>query len=176
MVGGQYGIISAFRSNYDLETNMKRTKQIKAILKALYPKVGFIAIQGSYQEKASDIPQNEVSFFVYTLKDHRFDLRGEFIKLGNKFEQDSITWCSEIIEESGKVYAKFSLICTTPNPDGVDIYDFFGILHKDCKIGQLIGKSELVSLGSGINPNAKEFQQAYSKIHGRKFFFINLHR
>ncbi|STP04006.1 hypothetical protein [Helicobacter acinonychis] len=47
VIGGQYGIISTFRSNYDLETNMKRTKQIKAILKALYPKVGFITIQGS---------------------------------------------------------------------------------------------------------------------------------
>ncbi|MDU9756381.1 hypothetical protein RGC22_00020 [Helicobacter pylori] len=26
-------------------------------------------------------------------------------------------------------------------------------------------------MGSGINPSTKEFQQTYSKIHGRKFFF-----
>ncbi|GAA7666629.1 hypothetical protein [Helicobacter pylori] len=26
-------------------------------------------------------------------------------------------------------------------------------------------------MGSGINPNTKEFQQTYSKIHGKKFFF-----
>ncbi len=41
---------------------MKRTKQLKAMLRALYPKVGFITIVGSCQEKASDIPSNEVSF------------------------------------------------------------------------------------------------------------------
>ncbi|MGL2909164.1 hypothetical protein ACQKBJ_05715 [Helicobacter pylori] len=109
--------------------------------------------------------------FVYTLKDHRFDLRAELIKLGNKFEQDSIAWCPKITEESGKVYARFSLICTTPNLDGVEAYDFSGKKHNRCKFGQLIGKSELFSLGSGINPSTKSFQSAYSKIHGKKFFF-----
>ncbi len=45
---------------------MKRTKHLKSLLRALYPEVGFITIQGSYQgsyqEKASNIPSNEVSF------------------------------------------------------------------------------------------------------------------
>ncbi len=39
---------------------MKRTKHLKSLLRALYPEVGFITIQGSCQEKASDIPSNEV--------------------------------------------------------------------------------------------------------------------
>ncbi|WP_240448913.1 hypothetical protein [Helicobacter pylori] len=62
MAEGQCGTISAFRGSYTRETNMKRTKQLKAMLRALYPKVGFITIVGSCQEKASDIPSNEVSF------------------------------------------------------------------------------------------------------------------
>ncbi|MCQ2946106.1 hypothetical protein JT108_03510 [Helicobacter pylori] len=41
---------------------MKRTQQLKVMLRALYPEVGFITIQGSCQEKARDIPSNEVSF------------------------------------------------------------------------------------------------------------------
>ncbi|KHL77875.1 hypothetical protein [Helicobacter pylori] len=62
MTEGQCGTISAFRGSYTRETNMKRTKHLKSLLKALYPEVGFITIQGSCQEKASDIPSNEVSF------------------------------------------------------------------------------------------------------------------
>ncbi len=62
MIGGQCGTILVFRSNYDLETNTKRNKQLKAMLRALHPKVGFTTIQCSCQEKASDIPSNEVSF------------------------------------------------------------------------------------------------------------------
>ncbi|MGL2610759.1 hypothetical protein ACQJ5H_05880 [Helicobacter pylori] len=76
-----------------------------------------------------------------------------------------------MVEKGGKVYARFSLICTTPNPNRVEAYDFSGKKHRKCKFGQLIGKSELVSLGSGINPSTKSFQSAYSKIHGKKFFF-----
>lgn len=76
-----------------------------------------------------------------------------------------------MVEKGGKVYARFSLICTTPNPNGVEAYDFFGKIHRKCKFGQLIGKSELVSLESGINSNTKEFQQAYSKLYVKKFFF-----
>ncbi|GAA7241532.1 hypothetical protein BD0080_14490 [Helicobacter pylori] len=76
-----------------------------------------------------------------------------------------------MVEKGGKVYARFSLICTTLNPNGVETYDFSGKIHRKCKFGQLIGKSELVSLGSGINPNTKEFQQAYSKLYVKKFFF-----
>ncbi|PUD28295.1 hypothetical protein C2S29_01130 [Helicobacter pylori] len=74
-------------------------------------------------------------------------------------------------EESGKVYARFSLICTTPNPNRIEAYDFSGKKHNRCKFGQLIGKSELVSLGNGMNPSTKSFQSAYSKMHGKKFFF-----
>ncbi len=44
-------------------------------------------------------------------------------------------------------------------------------IHRKCKFGQLIGKSELVSFGKDINPSTKSFQSAYSKIHGKKFFF-----
>ncbi|WP_164870760.1 hypothetical protein [Helicobacter pylori] len=62
MTEGQCGIVSVFMGNYTRETNMKRTKHLKSLLRALYPEVGFITIQGSYQEKASDIPSNEVSF------------------------------------------------------------------------------------------------------------------
>ncbi|GAA7279601.1 hypothetical protein HpRN195_14320 [Helicobacter pylori] len=76
-----------------------------------------------------------------------------------------------MVEKGGKVYARFSLICTTPSPNGVEAYDFSGKIHRNCKFGQLIGKSELFSLGSGINLSTKSFQSAYSKIHGRKFFF-----
>ncbi|WP_254697655.1 hypothetical protein [Helicobacter pylori] len=76
-----------------------------------------------------------------------------------------------MVEKGGKVYARFSLICTTPNLDGVEAYGFSGKIRRKYKFGQLIGKSELVSLGSGINPNTKEFQQAYSKLYVKKFFF-----
>ncbi|WP_259456940.1 hypothetical protein [Helicobacter pylori] len=62
MIEGQCGIVSVFMGNYTRETNMKRTKHLKSLLRALYPEVGFITIQGSCQEKASDIPSNEVSF------------------------------------------------------------------------------------------------------------------
>ncbi|GAA7286035.1 hypothetical protein HpM018_09140 [Helicobacter pylori] len=62
MIEGQCGIVSVFMGNYTRETNMKRTKHLKSLLRALYHEVGFITIQGSCQEKASDIPSNEVSF------------------------------------------------------------------------------------------------------------------
>ncbi|MGL2807658.1 hypothetical protein ACQJ93_03985 [Helicobacter pylori] len=76
-----------------------------------------------------------------------------------------------MVEKGGKVYARFSLICTTPSPNGVEAYDFSGKIHRKCKFGQLIGKSELVSFGKDMNPSTKSFQSAYSKIHGKKFFF-----
>ncbi len=79
-----------------------------------------------------------------------------------------------MVEKGGKVYARFSLICTTPNLDGVETYGFSGKIHRKCKFGQLIGKSELVSFGKDMNPSTKSFQSAYSKIHGKKFFFYKL--
>ncbi|GAA9500000.1 hypothetical protein UBN20_12380 [Helicobacter pylori] len=62
MTESQCGTISAFRGSYIRETNMKRTKHLKSLLRALYHEVRFTTIQGSCQEKASDIPSNEVSF------------------------------------------------------------------------------------------------------------------
>ncbi|CAJ99430.1 hypothetical protein Hac_0621 [Helicobacter acinonychis str. Sheeba] len=62
-----------------------------------------------------------------------------------------------MVEKGGKVYARFSLICTTPNPNGVEAYDFSGKKHKRCKLGHVIGKSEIVSFGSDMNPSSKSF-------------------
>ncbi len=47
MIGGQCGTISACRDDYDWETNMKQTKHLKSLLRALYSEVGFISIVGS---------------------------------------------------------------------------------------------------------------------------------
>ncbi len=41
---------------------MKRTKHLKSLLRALYSEVGFISIVDSYQQDASKVPSNEVSF------------------------------------------------------------------------------------------------------------------
>ncbi|VEJ22855.1 hypothetical protein [Helicobacter pylori] len=111
--------------------------------------------------------------FLFCLYTQRplLSFKKELIEPGNEFEQDSIAWCPEMVEKGGKVYARFSLICTTPNPNGVEAYDFSGKIHRKCKFDQLIGKSELVSFGKDMNPNTKEFQQAYSKLYGKKFFF-----
>ncbi len=49
-----------------------------------------------------------------------------------------------MVEKGAKVCARFSLIHTTPNPNGVETYDFFDKIRMNCKLGQLIGKSELL--------------------------------
>lgn len=65
MIGGQCGIVSAFRGNYTRETNMKRTKHLKSLLRALYPEVGFITIQGSYQERLAMFLVMKFPFCLY---------------------------------------------------------------------------------------------------------------
>ncbi len=62
MIGGQCGTISACRDDYDWETNMKQTKHLKSLLRALYSEVDFIFIVDSCQQDASKVPSHEVSF------------------------------------------------------------------------------------------------------------------
>ncbi|WP_240446688.1 hypothetical protein [Helicobacter pylori] len=64
MTEGQCGIVSAFRGSYTRETNMKRTKHLKSLLRALYPEVGFITIQGSCQEKAKVLAKKKLAIFL----------------------------------------------------------------------------------------------------------------
>lgn len=71
MIGGQCGIVSAFRGSYTRETNMKRTKHLKSLLRALYPEVGFITIVGSYQQDAS---KSLVIKFLFCLYAQRLSL------------------------------------------------------------------------------------------------------
>lgn len=74
--------------------NLKRDKQLRAILKKLRDKLGYIKVDGMYKESGSFEMKKEISYFVYTL-DPSFDLKSFLLDLGRQFNQDSIAYAQK---------------------------------------------------------------------------------
>lgn len=74
--------------------NLKRDKQLRAILKELRSKLGYIKVDGIYKESGSFESKREISYFVYTL-DHSFDLKSFLLYTGRNFNQDSIAYAQK---------------------------------------------------------------------------------
>lgn len=74
--------------------NLKRDKQLRAILKDLRGKLGYIKVDGMYKESGSFEIKGEISYFVYAL-DHSFDLKSFLLDTGRKFNQDSIAYAQK---------------------------------------------------------------------------------
>lgn len=153
------GTITAFRYGSDCgegqrhttSENRQRNGQLKS--KLLSMGYGVTAINGVYIENygtATARPVKEESFIVVDLKDTG-NLKRDLIKLGNYFEQDSITY--------SKPNGEYYLISTNDCPHG---YPGNGSVGKEVRLGKpLFGKSgEFHStvrgrpfVFEGINPN-----------------------
>jgi len=151
------GTISAFRYAPDCGDGKPYTKKQNgdrnAILKALLLKSGYSVtpIDGSYIENYqsdNEIEVDEESFFVLDIKDFG-NLKETLIKLGTKFDQDSITFS----KKSGEYYLISSNECENGYPGSG-------------KIGVE------VKLGGTIFGEDGEF---FSKVKGRPFIFKKLH-
>ena len=154
--GHDSGTISAFRSAKECLTgisiNRKDNRSNNRILKANLLKLGYgvTSIKGSYIEnyKSPNAKHvDEESFFVSDYQD-KGDLKKNLIKLGQLFNQDSITYS----KKSGEYY----LISSNNCPEA---YPGFGVVGKELKLGKpIFGKDG-------------EF---YSKINGRPFVFESI--
>ena len=81
------GILTAYRSDLSHKENIKRNQQLAEDLRA--NGLGFNRVIGRYKEADSDKIATESSFIVYTEKD-KYWLKNILIKLGIKYNQDSI--------------------------------------------------------------------------------------
>ena len=144
------GTISAFRSAkdcnqgepYSKKENLQRNAKLKA--KLLNLGYGVTKIKGTYIENYGSDNEKEVkedSFIVVDLKDTG-KLEKDLRKLGEEFEQDSITFQ----KKDGDYY----LIGTNNCPDGYP------------------GKGKKIKLGKPMYGKSGEF---HSKINGRPFVF-----
>lgn len=151
------GTITAFRSARDCNDgkpftkteNKNRNAKLKAKLLSLG--YGVTAIDGTYIENYKTNDEREVkedSYMVIDLKDSG-NLKRDLIKLGQKYEQDSITFQDH---KEGKYF----LISSNSCPNG---YPGSGKVGVKIKLGKtLFGKSG-------------EF---HSKVNGRPFVFENI--
>jgi hypothetical protein len=152
------GTISAFRyakdcgegEVYDLSINKKNSQTLKQKLLALG--YGVTLIKGTYIENYKTSDEKEVqedSYLVVDLKDSG-NLKRDLIKLGQFYEQDSITYS----QPNGEYY----LISSNKCPGG---YPGKGKVGVEVKLGKpLFGQNG-------------EF---HSKINGRPFVFESLER
>ena len=137
------GTISAFRGNLELKENKARNKELKGYL--LSKGYGVTSIKGTYIEnygKEDAIEVDEESFFVVDLEDSG-NLKQDLIKMGKKYDQDSITF-----SKSGSEGGAYYLIGT--NEDG------YPGLGKEVKLGK---------------PLMSKDGEFFSKINGRPFVF-----
>ena len=135
------GTISACRYGYNKKENKERTYRLKTDLIKLGYSV--TAVKGVYKENYGKSDEHEVHEDSFIVFDHRNtkDLEKNLIMLGNKYDQDSITYANV---DDGKYY----LIGT--NETGYP------------------GKNKRVVLGKPMFGEDGEF---HSKINGRPFVF-----
>lgn len=150
------GTISAFRyakdcgegEVYNLELNKKNSTELKQKLLSLG--YGVTLVKGTYIENFKTGNEKEVqedSYLVVDLKDTG-NLKDDLIKLGKKYEQDSITF--------SKPNGEYYLISSNNCPGG---YPGKGKIGVEIKLGKpLFGKNG-------------EF---FSKVNGRPFVFESI--
>lgn len=148
-VAGLWEIPEADKYRMSYSENMKRHRLLGAQLRAYGLK--YIAIFGVYRENGTAKASKEASYFVW--HEDADILKKALVKLGNSFEQDSITYC---LTPKGK----YQLINTSP---------FTG------KVGAEIVKfDDGTGFGMRGHPKAgKDDEQNYSEIRGRPFTWLD---
>lgn len=81
------GILTAYRQGYSSNVNKQRNKELEQDLRSAG--LGFNKVTGFYKEAGEDTVSQETSIVVYTDKDKEW-LKNLLVKLGDKYEQDSI--------------------------------------------------------------------------------------
>lgn len=89
--GVPFGMLTAFRGEYDHRQNRQRNKQLEGDLRRSH--LGFFHLEGYYvedfgTEKAN--PVKEESYFVIGSQEDATPLKKILFELGKKYEQDSV--------------------------------------------------------------------------------------
>ena len=138
--------------------NIARTAKLRAALKA-NKQLNVIELAGSYIEEISGVAMPEFSFFVWS-DNLDYNLLGEAIKLGNKFNQDSIAYA-----EKGK---DFALYCSSNNVEGYSVGQKMATFK-----GTKYGTTEYTDIDELTGKEIKVISEVFSKVRGRPFFFKN---
>lgn len=85
--GRDFAIITAFRGERQLATNLQLQDELKKTLRS--SGYGLVPILGSFRESGSNKPANELSFIASLPKNKQID-KQLFFNLGKKYNQDSI--------------------------------------------------------------------------------------
>ncbi len=149
--GKNIGIISAFRSAYNKEENLSRTKELQNDLN--HAGLRFIRLIGHYIEgfgsKAQKKPKKEISFLVFADNNKDDKQLEQFMKeLGEKYNQDSVIYKSYDNESA-------TLIGTSKHDEDGNKIEFPGY-KKEFELG----KFTLDKMGD-----------FYSKMKGKSFVF-----
>lgn len=134
-------------------------------------KGGYISIQGQYTETGETKPSKEASYIVWVAPQYEGQLKQFLIELGQKYEQDSITFA--------KHGEPFSLISTAPDktniyntPVGSVILKFKGARYGSLSVIDPTDPSEQYRLGDkNITVFKKQVQDVFSRVKGRPFYW-----
>lgn len=85
--GRDFAIISAFRGERQLATNLELQDELKKTLRS--SGYGLVPVLGSYKESGSNKAANEISFIASLPKNSQID-KQLFFDLGKKYNQDSV--------------------------------------------------------------------------------------
>lgn len=130
--------------------NLKRDKQLRAILKNLRDKLGYIKVDGLYKESGSFEIKKEISYFVYMF-DLSFDLKSFLLDTGRQFNQDSIAYA----QKNGE----YNLYCSTAQNY---------ILGED-DLKYAFGSMMTSFKGMILDNENEHFKSIYSQIRGIPF-------
>jgi hypothetical protein len=87
------GILTAFRGEFDIKQNSSRNKELQSAIRS--NGFGFIPVAGHYIENKGSSDERDViedSFIVISNKDDSDKLKKFLIKMGVKYNQDSILY------------------------------------------------------------------------------------
>ncbi|AFI03528.1 hypothetical protein [Helicobacter cetorum] len=131
------------------EENTQRNRNLEADIKALYPKIGYIKVNGIYQGS------KEPSFLIYALQEG-VNLLGVLKELGYKYEQDSVLYSKSNSTEG-------FLCFTTPLK-----YAFYqkkeGAEYLPYKRGQRVKVANHINIDQNVeSPNSPKFLKNYSE-------------
>lgn len=154
--------------------NMKRHKLMGFELSKFTRqyKGGYISIQGQYTETGETKPSKESSYIVWVEPQYHGQLKAFLIQLGQKYEQDSITFA--------KQGEHFSLISTAPSktniydtPVGEVILKFKGARYGSLSVLDPTSEpEEQYQLGDKtVKVFRKNVQDIFSRIKGRPFYW-----
>lgn len=139
-------ILTAFRGEYDHETNLKRNKELAAKIRNLG--YGFFFVDGYWIENAGtdkEIHVAEDSIFVVAPIDSDESFKNHMIGLGNTYEQEGVllktTDGTKIYDQDGEVIADIGTL--KPSKMG----DMYTRLRNNKKSNTFVFESERDDIG-----------------------------